>query len=93
MLKAGAHDGASGEKAINYNAPRVDLIVGSFQVVIPNAMLGEVTPLIATSIMESPARKILLPANISVLKLVGLKEQNLSGHLAEVKEEIDTMLL
>ena len=44
MLKAGASRGASGENAIRVCAPQAGLIVAPIGVVVPNLMLGEVTP-------------------------------------------------
>ena len=37
MLKAGANEGASGENAIVYNAPRADIITGSVSCICANA--------------------------------------------------------
>ncbi|WP_258360044.1 DUF3842 family protein [Moorella sulfitireducens (nom. illeg.)] len=72
MLKAGANEGATGEKAIIYNAPRVDVITGSVAILMANAMLGELTPAMAAAIADSPARKILLPINKAGVEIVGV---------------------
>ncbi|MDP3045678.1 MAG: DUF3842 family protein, partial [Bacillota bacterium] len=37
MMRAGANEGASGENAVVFNAGRVDVIVGSISIVLPNA--------------------------------------------------------
>ena len=47
MIKAGANEGATGENAIVYNAPRVDVIVGAIGIIAANSMLGELTPAMA----------------------------------------------
>lgn len=57
MLKAGANEGASGENAIIFCATKVDVIMGSVSIISANSMLGELTPLMAKAIAESPAKK------------------------------------
>ena len=44
MLRAGADDGATGENAIRYNAPRAQVIVGVAAILAGNALLGELSP-------------------------------------------------
>ena len=83
MLKAGANEGASGENAITVNAVYVDVIMGSFGIVVPNAMLGELTPKMAEALAGSWARKILLPLNRSNIDLVGVTGEPLP-HLVDV---------
>ncbi|MDF2596896.1 MAG: hypothetical protein K0R69_3237 [Clostridia bacterium] len=63
MLKAGAAEGATGENAIIYNAAKVDIILGPIGIVCANALLGELTPLMAKAIAETPAKKVLIPLN------------------------------
>ncbi len=61
MLRAGAHDGATGENAIIVNAQRSDIIVGVVAIVVANSILGELTPDMAVAIGSSSARRILIP--------------------------------
>lgn len=84
MLRAGANDGATGENAIIYNAKRVDLIVGPVSILIPNAMLGELSSGMAEAIAASPARKILLPLSRSAFELVGLRTEPLPHLITEL---------
>lgn len=77
MLKAGADQGASGENAICWNAPKCDLIVGPIGIVIPNAIMGEISPRIAEVVVASPAHKIVLPTSRCEVELVGLGDQSL----------------
>ena len=72
MLKAGANEGATGERAVIYNAPRVDAITGSLAVIVADAMLGEMTPAMAAAIAASPARKFLLPINKAGVEVIGV---------------------
>jgi len=71
MLKAGANEGATGERAIIYNAPRVDAITGCLTIIVADAMLGELTPAMAAAIASSPARKFLLPINRAGVEVIG----------------------
>ncbi len=88
MLKAGAHEGASGENAIIYNLPDADIIIGSCSILLQNSMLGEITPRMASAILESPAYKILIPLKNSKIMLVGVKEQQLIRFLDEMSQKL-----
>jgi len=57
MLKAGANEGATGENAIIVNVGKADVIMGTIGILAANSMLGELTPLLARAIAESPAKK------------------------------------
>lgn len=62
MLKAGADDGATGENAVVYNAPRMQFIFGPIGIITANGLLGEVTSKMAVAVGASDAVKILLPS-------------------------------
>lgn len=81
MKKAGANEGASGENAIVYNAGKVDIIVGTIGIIAANSMMGELTPLMAKSIAESTAKKILIPLNKCNIEIVGVKSEPLPHHI------------
>ncbi len=61
MLKSGATLGATGENAIIYQASRCELICGSFGIVVPHAMQGELSPWIAEAVAAADVPKFLLP--------------------------------
>ncbi len=82
MMSSGADKGASGENAISWNASRVDIITGPVSIMLPNAMLGEVTPAIAEALSSSPAKKILLPLNQEQVEIIGTSKEPLP-HLVE----------
>ena len=88
MLKAGANDGATGENAIVRNAPRVDIICGVIGILNASSMMGELTPLMATSIGESDAFKVLLPINRCRIHVVSINELSLSEHIANAVSAI-----
>jgi hypothetical protein len=88
MLKAGANEGASGENAIIYNCPRVDLIVGPMGIIIPHSMLGEITPQIAEAIASSQVPKMLLPVLKGDVELVGLAGEPLPHLVTRLVDRI-----
>jgi hypothetical protein len=88
MLKAGANRGATGENAIRLSAGRADFILAPLGVVIPNAMLGEITPDIATAVASAPGRKLLLPISQPYVEIVGAKMEPLSRQISAAIELI-----
>lgn len=81
MMKAGADEGASGENAIVYNSSRVDVIVGVIGILVANAMLGELTPLMARAVAESPAMKVLIPLNRCNIEVAGVRNEPLPYYI------------
>jgi NAD(P)-dependent dehydrogenase (short-subunit alcohol dehydrogenase family) len=81
MLKAGANEGATGESAIVYNAPKVDIILGPIGIICAYSFLGELTPLMASAIAESPAKKILIPLNRSNISVAGIENKPLPHYI------------
>ncbi len=92
MLKAGANEGASGENAIVYNAPKVDIIIGSIGIVCANSMLGELTPAMARAISESDAAKVLIPLNRCNILVAGIKEEPLPHYIDDAIEIVGKLL-
>jgi hypothetical protein len=82
MMKAGANKGATGENAIVQTAPRVDVIIGPLAVIMPNAMMGELTPAVAEAIGTSDAAKVLIPLTQENVTVVGVQGEPLP-HLVE----------
>ncbi|MFH1156202.1 MAG: DUF3842 family protein [Pseudomonadota bacterium] len=72
MLKARANRGASGENAIVQTVRHADFIIGTVGIIMPNAMMGELTPAMAEAIALSPAKKILIPLSQENMAIVGL---------------------
>lgn len=87
MMKSKSNKGATGENAISYNTKRVDMIIGSLSIVLPNAMLGELTHTMAEAIVSSDAKKILLPLNQEDIDVVGVTKEPLP-HMVEKIIEI-----
>lgn len=83
MLKAGANEGATGENAIVVNAPKADMIIGSIAIIAANSMLGELTPLMAKAIAESPAKKVLIPLNRCQIYVMGVSNEPLPHYVED----------
>lgn len=83
MVRAGASRGATGENAVRVSLRRADIIVGPIGIVIPNAMMGEITPLIAEIVASSDASKILIPVNQNHFVIVGLEAKPLVTQIRE----------
>lgn len=71
MREAGAEQVASGVEAISRTVPTVDVIVASLNMILPGAMLGEVTSEVSKTILEAKAKKVLLPLNRVQIEIVG----------------------
>jgi hypothetical protein len=91
MLKAKATRGATGENAVAFSIGEADIIMGSLSVVVPNSMMGEVTPKIATAVASARGRKILLPVSNPPLDILGTTkkplQQLIKDAIALVKEQ------
>jgi hypothetical protein len=88
MMKARANRGASGENAIRVSIGQADLILAPIGVVVPNSMMGEVTPAIATAIADARGRKLLLPINQPNFEIVGIEWKALTK---QIKAAIETI--
>ncbi len=82
MLKAGANKGASGENAIVQTVKKVDVIAGTFGIVLANSMMGELTPRMAEAVASSPAIKCLLSLRIPEVEIIGTAKEPLP-HLVD----------
>jgi hypothetical protein len=91
MMKAGANRGATGENAIVHTSHRVDLISGPLAILMPNAMMGEVTPAMARAVSSSEAKKILIPLTQERVKLVGTTGEPLPHLVDQVVQDIKEM--
>lgn len=93
MLRAGANEGATGENAVVFNAPRVDLITGPVSILFPHGMQGELTPAMAAALSASPAPKILLPICRGGVELVGVRAEPLPHQIEELVRRVKEYVL
>ena len=92
MLKAGANYGATGENPCVVNAEDSDIIIGPVGIVIANALLGEITPKIATAVGASKAFKILIPMNKCNHYVVGCGDNGLADNIRMVCEKVRELI-
>lgn len=83
MRDAGAEQVAWGIEAIAKVLPTVDVIVTSLNLVLPGALLGEVTPEIVGTILEAKAKKVLLPLNRARVEIVGTEGRTMDRLIDE----------
>ncbi len=88
MMRARANRGASGENAIRVSINLADFILAPIGVVIPNSMLGEVTPAIAAAVAGARGRKLLLPINQPHFEIVGIEWKALTKQISAAIEVI-----
>ncbi len=91
MMKAGANRGATGENAIVHTCPNVDIIIGPLAILMPNAMMGEVTPEMAKAVASSRAKKTLIPLNQEKVQIMGLTGEPLPHLVDQVVQIIKEM--
>lgn len=78
MMQSGSHKGATGENAVRVNINNADFILGPLGILIPNALLGEITPQMAEAISLAKGKKVLLPVNQPHFHLIGLPNRTLT---------------
>lgn len=88
MMKSGVTSGATGENAVVYNSKRADVIVGPIGIVMADAMLGEITGVMAAAVASSDAKLILLPMSKCHATIVGINVKRLGEYISEAADEI-----
>jgi hypothetical protein len=88
MMRARANRGASGENAIRVSIDGADFILAPISVVVPNSLMGEVTPGIATAVASARGRKLLLPINQPHFEIVGIEWKALTKQISAAIEII-----
>jgi hypothetical protein len=89
MNKAGADLAATGENPVVVNAKKATLILGPIAIIIPDGLMGEITPRMAEAISLSDAKKILLPSDRCNIDIVSTpKSLNMSDMIQELVERV-----
>ncbi|HEY5526803.1 MAG TPA: DUF3842 family protein [Candidatus Anoxymicrobiaceae bacterium] len=86
MMKAKATRGATGENAVVVSITEAEIVMGSLSIVVPNSMMGEVTPTIATAVASAPGRKVLLPISNPPLDILGTSKKPLQRLIMEAMD-------
>lgn len=92
MMKAGANRGASGENAVRVTAREADVLISPLSALVPDSMMGEVTPAMAQALAASRAEKVLLPLTNPRIDLVGIMKTPLPHLMDEAIELVATYL-
>lgn len=92
MLKAGADRAATGENAVVVACRTADVILGPVGIVVADAMLGEITPVMAAAVGRSPARRILIPFDHCDNVVVGVADMSMSGLIREAVKALRTVV-
>ena len=82
MLKGGADEAATGENAVIVGCEVADIVVGPIGIIIPNALLGEVTEKMASAISKAKAEKVLIPLNKCDVLIAGIQNRS-TGELLQ----------
>lgn len=95
MLKAGADEAATGENAIVYNVKDADIVMGVVAILMPNAMMGELSPRMSEAIGSSHAMKILIPLARCNIRIAMPGEYNMQQcveyGVGQVEDYLNTM--
>jgi len=92
MKQAGATQVGVGSRAMADMLPTVDVIITSLNLVLPGAMLGEVTPEIVHAILGARATKVLLPLNRARVEIVGAKACTLETLIAQSLSRVRSLV-
>ena len=91
MMKGGTALGATGENAVVYNSARVDAICGPLGIIMSNAMLGEISPLMAEAVSGADVPVFLIPMAKCNAKIMGLTERKLADYVKECTEKVKAL--
>ena len=88
MINAGANQGATGENAVVVQCRTADVIVGPIGITLADAMLGEITPAMATAVGASNAARVLSPSDRCDTHVIGVtpmtRKQQIDAAVAQV---------
>ena len=91
MLRAGADAAATGENPVVVNCTWADVIVGPIGIVIADALLGEITPVMAAAVCQSSATRVLIPVNHCENYIVGVPDQPIGSLVAAAVQKVKAL--
>ncbi len=92
MLKAGADIAVTGDSAIAFQVKRADAICGSFGIVVPHAMHGELSPMVAETVAGQEVPKFLLPLHKCHIRIAAPETDSLAESLDILLEQLGAYL-
>lgn len=93
MLRAGAHQAATGENPLIVNSRKADVILGPIGIVIADALLGEITPTMAVAVGQADAVRILLPMNKCDNIVAGVADQPTSQLIQDAIAKLTPLMV
>ena len=91
MMKAGASRAATGENAVVVCSRKADVIAGAIGIVIADAMLGEITPRMASAVAQSAAKRVLLPVSHCDNIVAGVAGQTVARLVDAAVQELEKL--
>ena len=88
MLKAAPDACTAGEAAVIDACRKADVILGPLGIVIAGAMLGEISPAMATAVGSAKAVRLLVPMNRCANLVAGVPDVPLSRLLADAGDKL-----
>ena len=73
------------------NCRNADIIVGPIGIVIADALLGEITPAMATAVCQSSATRVLIPVNHCENYIVGVPDQPIGSLVAAAVQKVKAL--
>ena len=92
MIKADADQGATGENSVIVACRTADVIIGPVGIVITDAMLGEITEVIAQTIAKAKATRILIPFNMCDTMIAGVTDTSTGSLIDAAMETLGSYL-
>jgi hypothetical protein len=92
MMKAGAHQGATGENPVIVACHRANVIIGPIGIVIADSLLGEITPAMAAAVGQADAVRILLPVNRCNNLVAGVSALTAAEILEDALKKLSSIL-
>ena len=92
MLKAGAHQAASGENPVLVACRHAKVIIGPVGIVIADAMFGEVTPGMAATVGSADAVRILIPMNRCENLIAGVQDLSVGTLIRDAMNKLENVL-
>ena len=91
MMKAGADRGATGENPVLVACRTADVIAGPIGILSADALLGEITPAMATAVCQSSATRVLIPVNHCENYIVGVPDQPIGSLVAAAVQKVKAL--
>ena len=88
MLKGGADSAATGENALVVACRKADIIVGPIGIVISDALMGEISPSMASAVGSSNAARVLIPVNKCDSYIMGIENVTVSEMIESAVKKI-----